>query len=88
MNIIQDELISPFSILMDEDNYSVVKFTNAVRSDGRAVKTTHGYFHTLGGAIRKITRLKSLERDDEVTLSEYVNRIEDIGNRIMDRLKL
>ena len=82
MNVIRDKSLEPFHIEMDELQYIVRK--TSVSKKGKTYVRAHGFYSTLGGAVKEIMRLKAV--DFEGTLAEYVERVEKVGNEIIKRI--
>jgi len=88
MNIIKDKSLEPYCIHMDDHNYMAVLPSGKLDKHGNEHYRTFGYYSTLGGAVRRIVRLKSASKEDTLTLSGYIDRIESVGKEILDRLSI
>jgi len=78
-SVIQSEAIAPYKIYVEESQYTVVQ-------PEKSYEKTHGYFSTLEGALRKITKLKTIEQK-EFTLHGYITRYEQIQERLLKEVQ-
>ena len=87
--MIQDELINPFYIDVEDDQFTlrekctVEKGTNA----GSTYDMTKGYFTTLDACIRKIVRIKISREDETLTLEQFLERLKAEYAKIDEILK-
>ena len=76
---ITDELFGDYYLSRDENQFSLMRegFTAPV-----------GYYSSLGGALKKIARIRSIQdTPDQVTMQEYLNAYDTISNKIINKFK-
>lgn len=76
---ITDELFGDYYLSRDENQFSLMRegFTAPV-----------GYYSSLGGALKKIARIRSIQdTPDQVTMQEYINAYDTISNKIINKFK-
>jgi hypothetical protein len=77
---IQDKAISPFYIVDEDRQYILMK---------EGTISPYGYYTSLGNALtsaaREINRLKN--SDKKVSLSDYLNRYEEVNTQILKAVK-
>jgi hypothetical protein len=78
-SVIESEAITPYKIYVEESQYTVVQ-------PEKTYEKTWGYFSTLEGALRKITKLKTLEQK-EFTLESYITRYEEVQARLLKEVR-
>lgn len=78
---IQDDSISPYYVVHEEKQYTVMKEGNTL---------SVGYYTTLSGALNRINALKMLEDNagDSMTLSSYLKHYEELNQNILNSVKL
>jgi len=78
---IQDDSISPYYVVHEEKQYTVMKEGNTL---------SVGYYSTLSGALNRINALKMLEDNagDSMTLSSYLKHYEELNQNILNSVKL
>jgi len=78
---IEDVSISPYYIVHEEKQYTVMKEGNTL---------SVGYYTTLSGALNRINALKMLEDNagDSMTLSSYLNQYTEINNKILEAVSI
>jgi len=78
---IQDDSISPYYVVHEEKQYTVMKEGNTL---------SVGYYSTLSGALNRINALKMLEDNagDSMTLSSYLKHYEKLNQNILNSVKL
>jgi hypothetical protein len=65
IKVINDPLIEPFFINVDEDQYTLIKKTG----DKEEV---YGYFTSLASLLVKLTKYLTLKQPESATLSSYI----------------
>lgn len=76
---ITDELFGDYYLSRDENQFSLMRegFTAPV-----------GYYSTLGGALKKIARIRSIQDTPaEVTMQEYITAYDSITNKLINKFK-
>ncbi len=76
---ITDELFGDYYLSRDENQFSLMRegFTAPV-----------GYYSSLGGALNKIARIRSIQdTPEQVTLREYIDAYNKISNQIIEKFK-
>ena len=78
---IQDDSISPYYVVHEEKQYTVMKEGNTL---------SVGYYTTLSGALNRINALKMLEDNagDSMTLTSYLKHYEELNQNILNSVKL
>lgn len=78
---IQDDSISPYYVVHEEKQYTVMKEGNTL---------SVGYYSTLSGALNRINALKMLEDNagDSMTLTSYLKHYEELNQNILNSVKL
>lgn len=78
---IQDDSISPYYVVHEEKQYTVMKEGNTL---------SVGYYATLSGALNRINSLKMLEDNagDSMTLTSYLKHYEELNQNILNSVKL
>ncbi len=71
---IVDEVMSPYEIHCDSNNYEVVEPTSRKDKAGNPVYKGHGYFTSVENALVKVTKL-IVEVNKTYTISEYIEQI-------------
>lgn len=85
---IKDKAFFGYEIHSDSHGYSVVKLSldksGNPKTDkhGKVICQTKGYYSTLSGCVRKIAKLATEEEMDTCTLKEYIDRLQEISDRI------
>ena len=70
-SIINDPLIAPFKITVEEDQYVLL--------DGKDIP--QGYYNSLDGAINKVSRNIIVNKKETYSLSEYLKDYNNIKNK-------
>ena len=70
-SIINDPLIAPFKITVEEDQYVLL--------DGKDIP--QGYYNSLDGAINKVSRNIIANKKETYSLSEYLKDYNNIKNK-------
>lgn len=76
---ITDELFGEYYLSRDENQFSLMRegFTAPV-----------GYYASLGGALKKIARIRSIQdTPEEVTMQEYIDTYDSISNKLIQKFK-
>ena len=76
---ITDELFGEYYLSRDENQFSLMRegFTAPV-----------GYYSTLGGALKKIARIRTIQDTaEQITLQEYIDAYDSISNSIINKFK-
>ena len=76
---ITDELFGDYYLSRDENQFSLMRegFTAPV-----------GYYSTLGGALKKIARIRSIQdTPEQVTMQEYITAYDSITNKLINKFK-
>lgn len=76
---ITDELFGEYYLSRDENQFSLMRegFTAPV-----------GYYSSLGGALKKIARIRSIQDTPaQVTMQEYITAYDTISNRLINKFK-
>jgi len=76
---IVDELFGDYYLTRDENQFSLMRegFTAPV-----------GYYSTLGGALTKIARIRSIQdTPEQVSMQEYIDVYSTISNEIIQKFK-
>lgn len=73
---IEDKLIHPYFIEVENDNNHVVKkhYTN---KKGNPSSSSIGYFPNVGFALSSIVKLIAGDTNSTLTISKYVDRLEE-----------
>jgi DNA replication protein DnaD len=80
MFVIEDELIAPFKIKVEDDQYGLFRENNIL---------SMGYYTSFKSVIRRIVHLKSVDlfSGEVVTLEEYIQTYQEITKTISDKLE-
>lgn len=76
---ITDELFGEYYLSRDENQFSLMRegFTAPV-----------GYYSTLGGALKKIARIRSIQdTPEQVTMQEYITAYDSITSKLINKFK-
>jgi len=76
---ITDELFGEYYLSRDENQFSLMRegFTAPV-----------GYYSTLGGALKKIARIRTIQDTaEQISLQEYIDAYDSISNSIINKFK-
>ena len=79
---IQDSLLEPYRIEVDEHQFSVYRYTGRLDKNGYEVKDYKGYYTKLSTALHKITKIKLSEDNSNITLGHYIKRYEQFYNKL------
>ena len=79
---IQDSLLEPYRIEVDENQFSVYRHTGRLDKNGYEVKDYKGYYSKLSSAIHKITRIKLSDDNSTISLDHYIKRYDNIYNKL------
>ena len=74
---ITDELFGEYYLSRDENQFSLMRegFTAPV-----------GYYSSLGGALKKIARIRTIQdTPEQVTLQEYISAYDSISNQLIQK---
>lgn len=73
---ITHELLKPFEIEADSDQYTLLKIgtANSGKNAGGRVENTVGYYTSLDSCLRKIVKEQILVKEMKMVLDEYVNQ--------------
>jgi hypothetical protein len=80
----------PYSIQIDNNNHTVVKNTGKKDKEEKPVHDICGFYSSTIGALTKIARLKTHEKNAEgavITIKEYIEELKTITNSLTN-LKL
>lgn len=85
-----------FTVDADGYNYTPVKHgINQAMKDGvkganygKPTETTIGYYKSLGGAINAVIEQHESSKEEEITLKEYVARMESAKKEILNQVDL
>ena len=72
ISIISDPLITPYKILVEEDQYVLL--------DGKGIP--QGYHSSLDSAINKVSKNVIANKKETYTLSEYIENYNQIKNQL------
>lgn len=90
--IIKDKLIEPFLIEIDESNFTVVlEYTmKSGKSEGKTVHNAQGYFSTLGGALSKIAKDKTImnNEDKKISIRKFINEYKQMLESFTEKIKI
>ena len=75
MMTIKDKVLSPYYITLDESQYTLM-------TEGSTLPI--GYFSNLGNALKRVSRLLTVNESNQDTLSisEYITRYEEITQKV------
>ena len=75
MMTIKDEVLSPYYITLDESQYTLM-------TEGSTLPI--GYFSNLGNALKRVSRLLTVNESNQDTLSisEYITRYEEVTPKV------
>ena len=75
MMTIKDEVLSPYYITLDESQYTLM-------TEGSTLPI--GYFSNLGNALKRLSRLLTVNESNQDTLSisEYITRYEEVTQKV------
>ena len=75
MMTIKDEVLSPYYITLDESQYTLM-------TEGSTLPI--GYFSNLGNALKRVSRLLTVNESNQDTLSisEYITRYEEVTQKV------
>ena len=78
---IRDESISPYYIVHEEKQYTLMKENNTL---------SVGYYTTLNSALKRINELKMLEDNagSSMTLTNYLKEYKQLNDNILNSVKL
>jgi hypothetical protein len=79
---IQDALLEPYRIEVDESQFSVYRFTGKTDKNGYEVKDYKGYFSKLSTALHKIVKIKMSEDNSTISLGHYIKQYDKIYNSL------
>ena len=74
---ITDELFGDYYLSRDENQFSLMRegFTAPV-----------GYYSSLGGALKKIARIRTIQdTPEQVSMQEYINAYDSITNQLIQK---
>jgi len=77
MMTIKDKVMSPYYITLDESQYTLM-------TEGSTLPV--GYFSNLGNALKRVSRLLTVNESNQDTLSisEYITRYEQVSQKVND----
>ena len=77
MMTIKDKVLSPYYITLDESQYTLM-------TEGSTLPV--GYFSNLGNALKRVSRLLTVNESNQDTLSisEYITRYEEVSQKVND----
>jgi len=77
MMTIKDEVLTPYYITLDESQYTLM-------TEGSTLPV--GYFSNLGNALKRVSRLLTVNESNQDTLSisEYITRYEQVSQKVND----
>jgi len=75
MTTIKDEVLAPYYITLDESQYTLM-------TEGSTLPI--GYFSNLGNALKRLSRLLTVNESNQDTLSisEYITRYEEVTQKV------
>jgi len=75
MMTIKDKVLSPYYITLDESQYTLM-------TEGSTLPI--GYFSNLGNALKRLSRLLTVNESNQDTLSisEYITRYEEVTQKV------
>ena len=75
MTTIKDKVLSPYYITLDESQYTLM-------TEGSTLPI--GYFSNLGNALKRVSRLLTVNESNQDTLSisEYITRYEEVTQKV------
>ena len=75
MMTIKDKVMSPYYITLDESQYTLM-------TEGSTLPI--GYFSNLGNALKRVSRLLTVNESNQDTLSisEYITRYEEVTQKV------
>lgn len=77
-----------YAIEITEESYNLIRYgTNSdtkSKNYGERTEKVLGYFSTIGGAVNKIIKSSLSSIDEEITLKQYVERIEKARTELME----
>ena len=75
MMTIKDKVLSPYYITLDESQYTLM-------TEGSTLPI--GYFSNLGNALKRVSRLLTVNESNQDTLSisEYITRYEEVTQKV------
>ena len=89
MSIIRDRFIEPYYIETESDTY-ILKEVRVAKKRGGGTGTRSevvGYFSTLSGVLKKLTTLKTNERNHD-SIQEYIYSWDELSKEFTNKIKL
>jgi hypothetical protein len=83
--VIIDDLIAPYKIWVDTNQYNVVDLNKKRETD--LLEKSYGYYNSLGSALKSIVKLK-IVNNKEYTLKEYINQYETMLNEFKKKFEI
>lgn len=80
--IIKDDLITPYEVHIDEYNYSLVT-PSYLDKDGRMHYKKFGHFNSMGRALDRVVRLRTISNLDQTTIDGYVKEYRRIKDSLV-----
>lgn len=93
MTYIKDTLLEPYFIeVMDNclvlhENTGKIKFDKVKQVD-KEVTAVVGHYSNLFSALNKVSKLKTMEKQDAFTLKEYITTYENTVKELLDKIKI
>lgn len=78
--------VEKYHIAVEQSSYTVEKLTGNLDKKGNEVTQIMGYFSSLDVAIKRITQATLAEKEETVTLKEYVEEFKSVLNSITEQL--
>lgn len=77
MSKLQDPIIEPFYIDVEDDQFTLREKCTVEKGDnsGTTYDMTKGYYTTLEACIKKIIRIKISREDETLTLEQFLERL-------------
>lgn len=84
--IIKDRLIEPYFIKVSDSSFDL--FKGSVSEKGNYVEYSYGYYSKLSSCLLKVSKLKTLESEEEMTISQYLDKLEKVTKEITETIKV
>ena len=78
MSKIKDEVISPYELWLEEDQIVLMDMNK---------NKPMGYYSSLEGAIRKISNLSLVSKQQDYTLAGFIESYNNIANKLTSTIK-
>ena len=79
---IQDSLLEPYRIEIDENQFSVYRHTGKIDRNGYEVKDYKGYYSKLSSALHRIVKIKMSDDNSTISLDHYIKKYDNIYTKL------